>query len=122
MAISSRSPFEDAQFDHVMMFNVLTCTPKPKRAIGEAVRVLRPNGTFVAVTLRAHDQNAVTETYGHVRAGFEPPTLRRWLNDAGLTVQRCEVTSRERRKPYFEVISAFARRDRVREASQGTNA
>jgi len=45
-----------------------------------------------------------------VNQGFVPKTLRALIEQAGLIVDFCEVTSRERRKPYFRVISAFARR------------
>ncbi|MCZ7683406.1 MAG: hypothetical protein M5U28_33315 [Sandaracinaceae bacterium] len=40
--------------------------------------------------------------------GFEPKALARMIARTGLTVDSCEVTSRERRKPYFEIVSAFA--------------
>lgn len=101
-------PFGDESFDLVMLFNVLTYARDPGRAIAEAARVLRPGGRLAAVTLRAHDHPEVTEAYGHLVTGFEPEALRGLLRQAGLTVASCEVTSRERRKPYFEVISAFA--------------
>jgi ArsR family transcriptional regulator len=37
-----------------------------------------------------------------------PDALRAALEAAGLCVDRCEITSRERREPHFSVISAFA--------------
>jgi hypothetical protein len=46
-----------------------------------------------------------------VNQGFRPGTLRGWLaKAAGLTVERCEITSHEKRSPHFAVISAFARK------------
>ena len=105
-------PFEAARFDHAMLFNVLTYARDPARAVAEAARVLRPGGVLAIVTLRAHDHARVTEAYGHLVPGFEPPTLRRMLEAAGLVVDHCAVTSRERRKPHFEVVSAFATKPR----------
>jgi len=32
------------------------------------------------------------------------------LEKAGLTVEQCAVTSREKRAPQFEVVTAFARK------------
>jgi SAM-dependent methyltransferase len=103
-------PLSDRSFDHVLLFNVLTDAERPARAAGEVARVLRPGGTLVLVTLDAHRHADVTAAYGHVHAGFEPATLRAVLRRAGLEVDRCEVTSRERREPHFNVLTAFARR------------
>jgi ubiquinone/menaquinone biosynthesis C-methylase UbiE len=100
----------DRSFDHVLLFNVLADAERPARVVGEAARVLRPGGSLVLVTLAPHGHAEVTAAYGHVHAGFEPATLRAMLRRAGLEVDRCEVTSRERREPHFQVVTAFARR------------
>jgi len=102
--------FADASFDQVLLLNLLTYTTEPGRALAEAARVLRPGGDLVATTLVAHEQRKVTAGYGHVHAGFRPQVLRGWLTEAGLQVDRCEVTSREKRPPHFAVVSAFARK------------
>jgi SAM-dependent methyltransferase len=103
-------PVPDRSFDHVLLFNVLADAERPARVVGEAARVLRPGGSLVLVTLAPHGHAEVTAAYGHVHAGFEPATLRAMLRRAGLEVDRCEVTSRERREPHFQVVTAFARR------------
>jgi ArsR family transcriptional regulator len=105
-------PCEEASFDHVLAFNVLTLSTKPGRVLGEAYRVLRPGGDVTLVTLDEHTHESVTRPYGHVQPGFKPATLRRLLTHAGFDVERCEVTSREKREPHFEVVTAFARRPR----------
>jgi ArsR family transcriptional regulator len=102
--------FTDASFDQVLLLNLLTYATDPARALAEAARVLRPGGDLVVTTLAEHEQNDVTAGYGHVHAGFRLPDLRDWLTDAGLHVDRCEATSREKRPPHFAVISAFARK------------
>jgi len=102
--------FEDASFDHVLLFNLMTYASDPRRALAEASRVLRPRGDLVVTTLAAHEQSKVTAAYGHVHDGFKPQTLREWLNAAGVKVERCEVTSREKRPPHFAVLTAFARK------------
>jgi SAM-dependent methyltransferase len=104
-------PFPDGQFDHVLLLNVLPYSKEPARALGEAARVLRPGGTLLVSTLASHDHAEITDTYGHVNRGFRPTTLRRWLaHEAHLAVDRCEVTSHEKRQPHFAVLSAFARK------------
>jgi len=102
--------FPDASFDQVLLLNLLTYAAEPARALAEAARVLRPGGDLVVTTLAAHEKREVTDGYGHVHAGFRPQELREWLTDAGLVVDRCEVTSREKRPPHFAVVSAFARK------------
>jgi ArsR family transcriptional regulator len=106
-------PAADASFDSVLLFNVLASAHTPGRVLAEITRVLRPGGDLTLVTLETHRHPALTATYGHVHAGFRPAMLRTWLWRSGLTVERCEVTSRERREPHFNVITAFARKGRT---------
>ena len=104
-------PFLDGSFDHVLLLHVLTYATDPQLALREAARVLRPGGDLVVSTLAHHDYGEITAGYGHVNHGFHPRTLHGWLvREAGLEVERCEVTSRERRPPHFSVITAFARK------------
>ena len=104
-------PFEDARFDHVLLFHVLTYADDPARALAEATRVLRPGGALVAVTLDAHDQLDQTRAYGHVQPGFSPKALRALLRAAGLEVEQCARTSRERKKPNYAVVTAAAHKE-----------
>ena len=99
-------PFRDASFDQVVLFNVLVHATSPAKAVAEAARVLRRGGGLVVVTLDAHDQEDVAQAWGHVHRGFSPAALRKLLASKGLAVARCEVTARERRPPYFQIITA----------------
>ena len=103
-------PFADPRFDQALLLNVVTYTTEPAQVVAEGARVLRPGGTLLCVTLAPHRHRAVTDGYGHVNAGFAPLAVRQWCERAGLTVETCGVTSRERRKPHFEVITTVARR------------
>lgn len=103
-------PTDGASFDQVLLLNVLTSVEAPARALAEAARVLRAGGDLVLVTLEAHRHADVTASYGHVHTGFRPAALRAMLHRVGLEVTRCEVTSRERREPHFNVVTAFAHR------------
>jgi ArsR family transcriptional regulator len=101
-------PFSDASFDQVLLLNVLTHLRAPAQALGELARVLRPGGRLALVTLAAHEHLEVTAAYGHVTPGFKPAEIRKLLEKAGLAVEQCAVTSREKRAPQFEVVTAFA--------------
>ncbi len=105
-------PFKDGSFDQVLLFHVLTMAHTPARVLSEAARVVRARGEVVVVTLDAHEANDVSAQYGELHAGFAPAKLKRMLQKAGLEVDRCEVTSREKRLPYFRIVSAFAKKDR----------
>jgi ArsR family transcriptional regulator len=100
--------FGDEQFDHVLLFNVLTYATSPARVFGEAARVLRRGGDLVLITLEAHQHEEVTAAYQHVNNGFTVPALRKMLQKAGLSVESCAVSSREKREPHFQVITAVA--------------
>jgi ArsR family transcriptional regulator len=76
----------------------------------------------VLVTLAAHEHADVTRGYGHVHAGFSVADVKRLLTRAGLAVEQCAVTSRERRAPYFEVVTAVARKPTANEPKARTKA
>jgi SAM-dependent methyltransferase len=103
-------PLPGAAFDQVLLFNVLTYALEPARVLAEAHRVLRPRGSLVLVTLDEHNHDEISAAYQHVNQGFSPASLRRLLEGAGFELDACELSSRERRKPFFGVVSAFARR------------
>jgi ArsR family transcriptional regulator len=103
-------PLPDASFDQVLMLHVLACSHTPAKAIAEAARLLRPDGTLSIVTLATHAHLETTQAYGHVRAGFTATALRKLLLESALDVRQCEVTSREHREPNFQVITAIARK------------
>ena len=101
-------PFDDGSFDHVMLFNILTQATSPPRVVAEASRVLRPGGNVVVVTLAPHDHAEVTASYHDLHSGFSTAQLRRMLQKAGLAVDSCDITCREKRAPHFEIVTAFS--------------
>jgi DNA-binding transcriptional ArsR family regulator/protein-L-isoaspartate O-methyltransferase len=103
-------PFEDAQFDQVLLMNCLTLARAPRQVVAEAARVLRPGGDLIGVTLKTHRHKDVVAEYNHVRLGFEPREVTALLERAGLSVETCAVTSREKRPPHLEVMTIAARR------------
>lgn len=101
-------PFGAATFDTVLLFHVLPHAEEPDRAIAEAARVLRPGGRLAITTVAAHDHPDRTAAFGHRHPGFAPAALEQLLIGAGLEPLQCAITSRERKKPHFEVVTALA--------------
>lgn len=101
-------PFAADSFDQVLLVNSLSYAAHPERVVNEAARVLRPGGRLIATTLQAHGHDSVAREYNHVQLGFEPEALARMFSDAGLIVELCRVTSRERRPPHFRVLTVHA--------------
>lgn len=103
-------PFGAARFDLVLLMHALTYSEDPNQVIAEAARVLRPGGRLLAMTLNAHQHKQAAETYDHLNLGFKPEELRRLCRKHGLEALDCEISSRERRPPHFEVLTLLARK------------
>lgn len=101
-------PLADAGFDTAFLMHVLTYTSQANEALAEARRVLKPGGQLVVVTLAAHEHHATVESFDHCNNGYSPSQLKALLLQAGFNVERCGITSREARPPYFEVVTAIA--------------
>jgi len=100
----------DAAADHVFAMHALAYTRNPDRLLAEAFRLLRRGGRLVVAALNSHRHEAAMQAYDHVNLGLQPARLQRLLEGAGFAVEHCRVTSRESRPPYFEVITALARK------------
>lgn len=100
----------DAKFDLVLLMHALTYSEQPAVAVREAVRVLRPGGRLLALTLNRHAHKAVAEEFDHCNLGFTVDELKKLAKKSGLDVIDCEVSSREKRAPNFEVLTLLARK------------
>jgi SAM-dependent methyltransferase len=102
-------PFEDDSFDAALLLNALSYTERPGRVMAEVARVLAPGGVLVGIALREHAHRDAVGPYNHLNSGTSPAVLAALAADAGLAVDLCAVTSRERRSPHFEIITLHAR-------------
>ncbi|MBP8081557.1 MAG: ArsR family transcriptional regulator [Arenimonas sp.] len=103
-------PFDKPQFDLVLLMHALTYADKPAVAVAEAARVLRKGGQLLATCLARHEHKSAVTPYGHVNLGFTEKELRKFAIKAGLVIQVCEVVTREKRPPHFEVLALLARK------------
>jgi DNA-binding transcriptional ArsR family regulator/protein-L-isoaspartate O-methyltransferase len=101
-------PFLAESFDEVLVLNTLTYADKPAVVLAEVARVLRPRGRLVLVTLARHDHGEVATQYGHRQPGFQPRWLKKTLEARNFSVERAEISAREKKSPHFEVVTCFA--------------
>jgi len=89
-----RMPFDDKEFDLCVSFSGLHCLPDPAAAVREITRCLKPGGRLVGDSvvrgagLRQDLAIRAFRRVGVFGAGGTVDELRRWLTDAGLTVDR----------------------------------
>lgn len=103
-------PFAAQRFDCVFALHSLAYSAEPGAALAEAARVLKPGGQLVVAALKSHAHSETMRTYDHRNLGFGVAALQKLIEASGLTVLGCEVTSQETRPPYFEVITALAKK------------
>lgn len=81
--------FPDDEFDLVVSFTGLHCFPRPRDAVFEMARVIRPGGTIVGSallrtrSLRGIPIMAVGRRLDLLGPGVTPAELPQWLADAG---------------------------------------
>lgn len=91
-----RLPFADGEFDLCVSFNGLHCLPDPATAVRELARCLKPGGRLVGDTvvrragLRQDLAISLFERAGLFGTGGTVAALERWLDAAGLRVDRLE--------------------------------
>jgi SAM-dependent methyltransferase len=96
-------PFPDAEFDRVVVVDMLEHVPDEAAFLAELARVTRPGGRLVVNTphlkrtlLRRvrHALGQTDEKHGHLRPGYTPETLAARLREAGFTPESHRTYSR----------------------------
>lgn len=78
-------PIGANELDAAVISLVLHHSADPRRAIAEALRVLRSGGRLLLVDLLPHDRAEYRERLGHVWLGFSREQVTEWLLGAGFT-------------------------------------
>ena len=111
--------YEARSFDAVLLFHVLTYVAEPERVLAETLRVLRPGGRLVALSLDEHDLEEQTAKYGEQHAGFSPRRLKSLLTRSGFAKVSVDLACVETKRPFFRVLLASAWRPE-RSSDKGT--
>ncbi len=98
----------DQRFDTIFLLHVLTYSQHAEDAILQACKYLKPQGKLLISTLNKHSHTTIVKDFGHVNNGFTPSDLKKMAKKAGLTNIQSKITSKESRKPHFEVITLEA--------------
>ncbi len=76
-------PFAEAQFDTVLLHQVLHFAQHPEVVLQEAARVTRAGGRIAIVDFAAHGREELRERHAHARLGFADAQIRQMLRQAG---------------------------------------
>lgn len=77
-------PFEQNEFDLIVLHQVLHYLDDPARAIREASRLLSPGGRLLIIDFAPHNLEFLREDQAHRRLGFSKEQMTGWLAEAGL--------------------------------------
>jgi ArsR family transcriptional regulator len=99
-------PVRDASVDLALLSQTLHHADDPSRALGEAVRIVRPGGRVLVLDLRSHDQAWVRERLDDRWLGFDDEELAALLDTAGLKDVRVSVGARRARDPFTVLIAS----------------
>jgi SAM-dependent methyltransferase len=94
----TRLPFRDNRFDLCVCFNGLHCLPDPAAAVREIARCLKDGARLVGDTIvrgagiRQDLAIGAFHRFGLFGSGHTLDEVERWLSDAGLRVDRLELS------------------------------
>ncbi len=84
-------PLEREVADFVTLHQVLHYLDDPAAALREVARILKPDGHLLVVDFAPHELEFLREDHAHRRLGIANAALRRWLNQAGLSLKRTTI-------------------------------
>lgn len=76
-------PIEDGALDAAVLVLALHLAPEPARVLAEAARVLRAGGKLLIVDMMPHERTDLSDSMGHLWAGFDAESLATWGRAAG---------------------------------------
>ena len=76
-------PLYDGSCDVAIASQTLHHCPRPRKALGEAWRILKPGGRLILIDLAAHEQEWTREKLADHWLGFDADELAGWMKEAG---------------------------------------
>lgn len=84
-------PYGDAEGDLVTIHQVLHFLDDPQRALNEARRVLKPNGSLVIVDFAPHELEDLRQSHAHRRLGMSAEQMSEYLAHTGFKLIQHKV-------------------------------
>jgi ubiquinone/menaquinone biosynthesis C-methylase UbiE/biotin operon repressor len=100
-------PIDDETVDLVFFSQSLHHALHPERAVGEAARILRPDGRVAILDLAKHRFEEARELYADERLGFSEAELSDLLENAGFRDVTTSIVDRESEAPQFQTLLAI---------------
>jgi ArsR family transcriptional regulator len=98
----------EKKYDTVFLLHVLTYSKNAEIAIAQASNHLKVGGKLLISTIKKHNHIDSVKDFGHVNNGFTTEDLKQIVSNLKLINIKSKVTSKENRKPHFEVITLEA--------------
>jgi ArsR family transcriptional regulator len=99
-------PIDSESVDVALFSQALHHAIDPKRAVAEAVRILRPGGQLLVLDLREHDQAWVRDRVGDRWLGFKDEELERMLKSAGMSDVTVRIGARLAGDPFIVLVAS----------------
>ena len=103
-----QAPLDDSSVDLALFSQALHHAEKPKKALSEAYRVVKPGGVIIVLDLLQHQFEQARELYYDRWLGFSEVELSEMLSSVGFNNVEVTVVDKESEPPYFQTLLATA--------------
>lgn len=103
-------PIDDSSVDLALFSQALHHARNPSRALAEAYRILKPQGTLIILDLLQHSFEQARELYFDLHLGFSEIALSELLEAAQFREITTTIADREEQAPHFQTLLATAKR------------
>lgn len=106
----SSPPIDDQAVDLTIFSQALHHADRPRKALREAFRILKPGGVIVILDLLQHNFEQAKELYYDVHLGFSEVELYSMMDDAGFKAIDVVIADKEPETPHFQTLLGVARK------------